>query len=75
VASIDTIRERLSLQRYFGNLETADQKPQTNVDQCAVPAALEKLRQNPEPEAGFMLVRQQALSAYDIQAAVARNLH
>jgi hypothetical protein len=30
-------------------------------------AALEKLKQNPEPEAGFMLVRQQALPAYNIQ--------
>ncbi len=33
-------------------------------------AALEKLKQNPEPEAGFMLLRQQALPAYNIQTAV-----
>jgi hypothetical protein len=35
-----------------------------------VQAALEKLKQNPEPEAGFMLLRQQALPAYNIQTAV-----
>ena len=33
-------------------------------------ATLEKLKHNPEPEAGFMLVRQQALPAYNIQTAV-----
>jgi hypothetical protein len=33
-------------------------------------AALEKLKRNPEPEAGFMLVRQQALPAYNVQTAV-----
>ena len=70
VASIDTVRERLSLQRYLDSLEKADQEPQTDVDHNAVQAALEKLRQNPEPEAGFMLVRQQALPAYNIQTAV-----
>jgi transposase len=70
VASIDTVRERLALQRYLDRLEKADEEPQTNIDQSAVQAALEKLRNNPEPEAGFMLVRQQALPAYNIQTAV-----
>jgi hypothetical protein len=54
VASIDTVRERLALQRYLDSLEKADEEPQTNIDQSAVQAALEKLKQNPEPEAGFM---------------------
>ena len=58
VASIDTVRERLALQRYLDSFEKADEEPQTNIDQSAVQAALEKLKQNPEPEAGFMLVRQ-----------------
>jgi transposase len=70
VASIDTVRERLSLRRYLDSLEKADQEPRTKVDQTAVQAALEKLKQNPEPEEGFMLVRQQALPAYNIQTAV-----
>jgi transposase len=70
VASIDTVRERLALQGYLDSLEKADEEPPTNIDQSAVRAALEKLKQNPEPEAGFMLVRQQALPAYNIQTAV-----
>jgi hypothetical protein len=70
VASIDTVRERLALQRYLDGLEKADEEPQTNIDQSVVQAALDKLKQNPEPEAGFMLVRQQALPAYNVQTAV-----
>jgi transposase len=70
VASIDTVRERVALQRYLDNLEKADADHETKIDQSAVQAALEKLKQNAEPEAGFMLVRQQALPAYNIQTAV-----
>jgi transposase len=70
VSSVDTVRERLALTRYLDGLEKADEDPQTNIDQSAVQAALEKLKQNPEPEAGFMLLRQQALPAYNIQTAV-----
>ena len=32
--------------------------------------ALEKLKQHPEPEAGFMLMRQNTLPAYNVQTAV-----
>jgi transposase len=70
VASIDAVRERVALQRYLSSLEQADKEPETQIDQSAVQAALEKLKQNPEPEAGFMLVRQQALPAYNVQTAV-----
>src|SRR5271155_889220 len=70
VASIDTVRERVALQRYLDNVEKADAEQETEIDQSAVQAALEKLKKNAEPEAGFMLVRQQALPAYNIQTAV-----
>jgi transposase len=70
VASIDTVRERVALQRYLDSVEKADAEQEPKIDQSAVKAALEKLRQNAEPEAGFMLVRQQALPAYNIQTAV-----
>lgn len=70
VASIDTVRERVALQRYLDSLEKADTELETKIDQSAVHTALEKLKQNPEPEAGFMLVRQQALPAYNVQTAV-----
>jgi transposase len=70
VASIDTVRERVALQRYLDSVEKADIDQETKIDQSAVQAALEKLKLNAEPEAGFMLVRQQALPAYNIQTAV-----
>ena len=38
VASIDTVRERLALQRYLDGLEKADEEPQTDIDQSG-PAA------------------------------------
>jgi transposase len=50
-----TVRERLTLQRYLDSLEKADEELQTNIDQSAVEAALEKLKQNPEPEAGGLV--------------------
>ena len=70
VASIDTVRERIALQRYLDSLEKADTEQETMIDQSAVQAALDKLKQNAEPEVGFMLIRQQALPAYNIQTAV-----
>lgn len=70
VASIDTVRERLALQRYLDNADKADEESQTSIDPSAVQAAIEKLKRNAELEAGFMLVRQQALPAYNIQTAV-----
>jgi hypothetical protein len=63
VPSIDTVRERLALQRYLDSVDKADEEPQPNIDQSAVQTALKKLKQDPKPEAGFMLVHQQALPA------------
>ena len=70
VASIDSTRERLALLRYLDSIEKADEEQQANIDSSAVQAALEKLKQHPEPDAGYMLVRQTALPAYNIQTAV-----
>ena len=70
VASIDSVCERVALQRYLDNVEKADAAQETEIDQSGVRAALENLKNNAEPEAGFMLVRQQALPAYNIQTAV-----
>src|SRR5258708_5033058 len=70
VASIDSTRERLALQRYLDSVEKADEEQQASIDPSAVQTALEKLKQHPEPEAGFMLVRQMALPAYNVQTAV-----
>ena len=70
VASIDSTRERLSLQRYLKSIDDADEEQQANIEPSAVRAAIERLRKHPEPEAGFMLVRQTALPAYNVQTAV-----
>jgi transposase len=70
VASIDSVRERLALQRYLDSVEKADKEQQESIGPSAVQAALEKLKRHPEPEAGFMLMRQTSLPAYNIQTAV-----
>jgi transposase len=70
VASIDSTRERLDLQRYLESIKKADEEQQTDIDASAVQAAVERLKQHPEPEAGYMLVRQTALPAYNVQTAV-----
>jgi hypothetical protein len=58
VAGVDSTRERFSLQRYLDSIEKADKVEQAGIDPSAVQTALDKLKQHPEPEAGFMLVRQ-----------------
>ena len=63
VASVDSIRERLALQRYLDSIEKADIEQQASVDPSAVLAALEKLKQHPESEVGYMLMQQTALPA------------
>ena len=70
VSSIDATRERMELQRYLDKIEKADEEQRTSIDPSAVQAALEKLKQHPEPEANFMLLRQVALPAYNLQTAV-----
>ncbi len=70
VASVDSTRERLDLQRYLESIKKADEEQQANIDQSAVRAAVERLKQHPEPEVGYMLVRQIALPAYNVQTAV-----
>jgi len=70
VASVDSTRDLLALQRYLDSIEKADEEQQVNIDSSAVQAAIEKLKQHPEPDAGYMLVRQTALPAYNVQTAV-----
>jgi transposase len=70
VASVDSTRERLELQRYLESIKKADEEQQANIDPSAVQAAIERLKQHREPEAGYMLVRQTALPAYNVQTAV-----
>jgi len=70
VSSIDTARERFQLQRYLDSMDKVDQEATITVDSSAVEAALKKLSDHPEPEVGFMLMRQNTLPAYNVQSAV-----
>jgi transposase len=58
VASVGSTRERLALRRYLDDIEKADAVQKASIDPSAVQSALGKLKHHPEPEAGYMLVRQ-----------------
>jgi transposase/IS5 family transposase len=70
VASADSVRERQALEKYLESMENADAEQQASIDPSAVQAALEKLRQHPEPEARFMPVAGTKAPAYNVQTAV-----
>ncbi len=70
VASADIVRERAALERYLDSCEQADEEAQAEIDPSAVQAALAKLKQHPEPEAGFMPVAKSKAPAYNVQTAV-----
>jgi transposase len=70
VSSARSVREREALERYLEQLEQTDQQDEVIIDPSAVASALEKLRQHPEPEAGFMHSAHGLIPAYNVQAAV-----
>lgn len=70
MSSADSVRERQALQKYLESMEKADEEQQVGIDPTAVEAALEKLRQHPEPEAHFMPVAHTKAPAYNVQTAV-----
>jgi len=60
VSSVDRIREREAVKRYLDQLERADEQNEVVIDASAVAeASLEKLKSDPEPEAGFMKIGRQ----------------
>jgi hypothetical protein len=59
------------VKRYLDQLENADQQDEVIIDDRAVAAALEKLKNNPEPEARFMRMGHgNTAPAYNAQTAV-----
>lgn len=70
VSSSDSVHERRALERYLEQMEQADAEEGIQIDRQAVAAALEKLRQHPEPEARFMRTRSGKVPAYNVQTAV-----
>jgi transposase len=71
VASADAVREREAVQRYLEQVESADEQDEVVIDPRAVAAALEKLKQDSEPEARFMrMAHGNPAPAYNVQTAV-----
>jgi len=70
VASAESVGERQALERYLDSMEKADEEQEATIDPGAVQAALEKLKQHPEPEANFMPVGRTKAPAYNVQTAV-----
>jgi transposase len=70
VSSSETVQERRALERYLERMEQADAEEEMEIDNEAVAAALEKLRQHAEPEARFMRTASGKVPAYNVQTAV-----
>jgi transposase len=69
-SSSQSVAERRMVERYLERLEQADAEEELEIDATAVAAALEKLRQHKEPEAGFMRSPAGKVPAYNVQIAV-----
>jgi transposase len=70
VSSSQKVHERKMLERYLERMEQADAEEELEIDPAGVAAALERLKQHPEPEVGFMLTAAGKLPAYNVQTAV-----
>jgi transposase len=70
VASAGAVGEREAVKRYLDQLESGDEQDEVVIDPTAVAAALEKLKNDPEPEARFMRMAPGHAPAYNVQTAV-----
>jgi len=70
VANGNSVRDRDALRRYLDGMEQADAEQLATIDPSAVQAAIEKLKQHPEPEVGFMRISGGISPAYNVQTAV-----
>ena len=70
VSSSQSVHERKALEHYLERMEQADAEEELEIDSAAVAAALEKLKQHPEPEARFMRTPSGKVPAYNVQIAV-----
>ena len=70
VSSAKSIRERDAVKRYLEQLDKADEQEELVIDPSAVQAALEKLKNDPEPEAKMMRLANGFAPAYNVQTAV-----
>jgi transposase len=69
-SSARSVHEREAVKRYLEAVEAADAQDEVVIDPSAVAAALEKLKNHPEPEARFMRTGSRMIPAYNVQTAV-----
>jgi transposase len=69
VSGSQSVHDRKELEKYLERMEHADAEEEVEIDPAAVAAALDKLKQHPEPEAGFMRTTEGKLPAYNVQIA------
>lgn len=70
VSNAKSVREREAVKRYLEQLDQADEQEELVIDPSAVQAALEKLKNDPEPEAKMMRLAHGFAPAYNVQTAV-----
>ena len=70
VSSAKSVGERDAVRRYLEQLNQADEQEEMVIDPSAVQAALEKLKNHPEPEAKMMRTTNGFVPAYNVQTAV-----
>jgi transposase len=70
VSSAARVKEREAVERYLEEMEAADAQEDMVIDPTAVAAALEKLKNDPEPETRFMRTPEGKRPAYNVQTAV-----
>jgi len=70
VSRAQRVKEREAVERYLAEMEAADAQDEVVIDHSAMPAALAKLGQDPEPEARFMRTTEGKRPAYNVQVAV-----
>ena len=67
VSNAKSVRERDAVKRYLEQLDKADEQDELVIDPSAVQAALEKLKNDPEPEAKMMRLADGFAPAYNVQ--------
>jgi len=70
-SSARSVHELEAVKRYLEAVDAADEQDEVVIDPSAVAAALEKLKNHPEPEARFMRTGSRSkIPAYNVQTAV-----
>lgn len=70
VSSAKSVNDLAALRAYLETMDVADAQDSLTLDHSATAAALQKLKEHPEPEARFMRTTGGKVPAYNVQTAV-----